>query len=67
MFANLAINRDTDNLNIYLIYDCLLKNEPIVNKGIKILHNHKGLRLHARPKRVASMLANKRIISQQNS
>ena len=60
MFANLSINIDP-------IYDCLLKNEPIVNKGIKILHNHQGTRLSTGPKRVASILANKRIISQQNS
>ena len=49
MFANLSINRDTENLNIDLIYDCLLKNEPIVNKGIKILQNHQGKRLHTIP------------------
>ena len=67
MFANLSINRDTWNLNIDPIYDCLLKNEPIVNTGIKILHNHQGTRLPTRPKRVASILANKRIILQQNS
>ena len=67
MFANLSINRDTGNLNINPIYDCLLKNEPIVNKGTRILHNHQGSRLPTRPKRVASILANKRIISQQNS
>ena len=27
MFANLSINRDTENLNIDPIYDCLLKNK----------------------------------------
>ena len=48
-------------------YDILLKNEPIVDGGIKILHNHQGTRLPTRPKRVASMLAYKRIISQQNN
>ena len=67
MFANLSINKDTENLNIDPIYDCLLKNEPIVNKGIKILHYHQGTRLPTVPKRVASILANKRIISQQNN
>ena len=40
MFANLSINRDTGNLNIDPIYDCLLKTELIVKEGIKILHNH---------------------------
>ena len=67
MFANLSINRDTRNSNIDPIYDFLLKNEPIVNNGIKILHNHKGTRLPTGPKRVASILVNKGIISQQNS
>ena len=67
IFANLSINRDTGNLNIDPIYYCLLENEPIVSKGIKILYNHQGTRLPTRPKRVASMLAYKRIISQQNS
>ena len=33
------------NLKIDPINDNLLKNEPIVNKGIKILHNHQGTRL----------------------
>ena len=42
MFGNLSVNRDTRNLNIDPIYDCLLKNEPIVNKEIKISHNHQG-------------------------
>ena len=65
IFANISINRDTGNLNIDPIYDILLKNEPIVDGGIKILHNHQGTRLPTRPKRVASMLAHKRIISQQ--
>ena len=40
MFTNLSVNRNMGNLNIdpicdgLLIYDGLLKNEPIVNKGI---------------------------------
>jgi len=67
IFANIATNRDTGNLNIDPIYDVLLKNEQIINKGIKILHNHHGTRLPTRPKRVASILAYKRIISRQNN
>jgi hypothetical protein len=67
MVANLSINRDTGNLNIDPIYDSLLKNEPIVNKRIKILHNHQGTRLPIKPTRTASIIANKRIISQQNN
>ena len=74
MFANLPINRDTEHLNIDPIYDCLLKKEPIINKRIKILHNHQGTRLPTGKelqdyptKRVASILANEKIISQQNS
>jgi len=67
MFANLSINRDTGNLNIDPIYDSLSRNEPIVNKRIKILHNHKRTRLPTRPERIASRIANKRIISQQNN
>ena len=65
--ANISINRDTGNLNIDPISDILLKNEPINDGGIKILHNHQGTRLPTRPKRVASMLAYKRNISQQNN
>ena len=64
MFANFSINRETGNSNIDPIFDCLLKNEPIIDKGIKILHNHQGIKLLTGPKRVASILANKRIISQ---
>ena len=55
------------NLNIDPIYDCFLKKEPIENNGIKILHTHQQIRLHTGPKRVASILANMRIILQQNS
>jgi len=67
IFDNLTINRDTGNLNFDPISDCLLKNEPTVNKGIRILHNHQRKRLSTGPKIVVSILANKRIISQQNS
>jgi hypothetical protein len=67
MFANLSINRDTGNLNIDPIYDNLLKSESIVNKGVKILNNHQGTILPVRPKRFASVIANKRIISQLNN
>ena len=45
----------------------LLKNEPIVNKGVKILLNHQGTRFSTGPKGVASIIANKRLISQQNN
>ena len=54
-------------LTIDPIYDFLLKNEPVINKGIKILHSHQGTTLPTRPKRVAAILAYKRIISQQNN
>ena len=66
MFTNLSINRDTGNLNIDPIYDYFLKKEPIVEKGMKILHNCLGTRLPTGQKRVASILDNKWIISQQN-
>ena len=66
MLANLSINRDTENLNINPVYIILLKNELLVSKGFKILQNHPGTRLPTRPRRIASMIANKRIISQQN-
>ena len=58
IFANISINTNTRILNIDPIYDILLKNEPIVDRGIKILHTHQGTRLPTRPKRVASMLLN---------
>ena len=52
MFSNLLISRDTENLSIEPIYDYLLKNKPLVNKGIKILHNHHGKGLPTRPKKL---------------
>ena len=65
MFANLSINRDTGNLNIDPIYDCLVKKEPIVNKGIKIFTKSPGEKITYCTKN--SCLPNKMIISQQNS
>ena len=62
MFANLSISRDTGNLNIDPILLLSFENGPIVNKGIKILHNHQGTRLPTGPERGASILANKRVI-----
>ena len=67
MFVNLSVNRDTGNLNIDPIYGFLSKSEPIVNKEIKILHSYQGTRLSTRPIRVASILADKMIILQENS
>ena len=67
MLDNLSINRDMGNLKFDPTYDSLLKNDPIVNKGIKILHNHQGTTLPTRPTRIALRIANKRIISQQNN
>ena len=67
MFPNLSINSDTGNLNVNPVYNCILKNKPIFKRGVKILQNHQRTRLPTRPKRVASIIANKRIISQHNN
>ena len=46
------------NLNIDPVYNSFLKNEAVVNKWIKVLHNHQETRLPTGPKRVASVIAN---------
>ena len=62
MFANVSINGDTGNSNINHIYNVLLKNEPVANKGITILQDHPGMRLNTIPRRVAKVIANNSII-----
>ena len=49
------------------MYNILPESEPLFNGGNQVLQNHQGgTRLNTRPRRIAAVVANNRIISQQS-